>query len=239
MQPFCQIHHDKYKDILQVMDIPEWPLELLNARLKYLYKVKDRDTKLLAQLEIGPEQVGALPERIAIVPRDFKGLNSLKPSEVNSRDRLAVLHKEISTNLQNCIRQISQVETIRQRGNVTSEITNSDDDTTAQDLQHNQNEREEQLIQKASRLGESLDPGLNYSIDAKAFLNGKIEYLPEPYLILRDSPAVTWENVMGITFDNLAAVINILARKYNYRIISTVCDHHTMYVFMEKMGSLR
>jgi hypothetical protein len=39
---------------------------------------------------------------------------------------------------------------------------------------------------------------------------------------------------MGITFDNLAAVINILARKYDYRIISTACDHHTMYVFMEK-----
>jgi hypothetical protein len=174
MQPFCEIHYQKYYDILQVMDIPEWSHELLDARLKYLHKVKDRDTKLLAQLENGPEQVGALPERIAIVPRDFKGMNSLKPSEVNSRDRLAVLHQEISTDLQNCIRQISQLDTIRQRSNVTSEVTNSNNDTTAQDLQHKQNEREEQLIQKARRLGESLDPGLNYSIDAKAFLNGEI-----------------------------------------------------------------
>lgn len=106
-------------------------------------------------------------------------------------------------------------------------------------MQQKQKEREEQIMQKAKRMGEALNPNLNYSIDAKEFLSGKINYLPEPYLIVRDSPVATFQNVMGITFNNLAAVINILARKYNYRIISTACDNHTMYVFMEKVGSLR
>lgn len=106
-------------------------------------------------------------------------------------------------------------------------------------MQQKQKEREEQIMQKAKRMGEASNPNLNYSIDAKEFLSGKINYLPEPYLIVRDSPVATFQNVMGITFNNLAAVINILARKYNYRIISTACDNHTMYVFMEKVGSLR
>ncbi len=88
-------------------------------------------------------------------------------------------------------------------------------------------------------MAEGLDPNKNRSIDAKEFLAGKITELPEPYLIVRDSPVATFQNIMGITFNNLAEVINILARKHNYRIISTVCDNHTMYVFMEKMGSLR
>ena len=238
MQPFCQIHYDKYNQILQVMDNTEWPAELVDARLKYLYKVKDRDTKLLVQLEKGPEKQEVVAETIALIARDFKGLNFLKLSQVNSRDKIALVQKVINADLQDCVRQISQFETLKQNSNVISQITNSNE-ITALDLQQKQQEHEEKIMQKAMRMGEALNPNLNYSIDAKEFLSGKINYLPEPYLIVRDSPVATFQNVMGITFNNLAAVINILARKYNYRIISTACDNHTMYVFMEKIGSLR
>jgi hypothetical protein len=220
------------------MDIPEWPAELVNARLKYLYKVKDRDTKLLAQLEKGTMKQEVVAETIALIARDFKGVNYLKLSNSDLLDKNALIQKEIIANLQECLRQISQFETLKQNSNIISESTNSND-TTALDLQQKQQEREEQIMQKAMRMGEALNPNLNYSIDAKEFLSGKINYLPEPYLIVRDSPVATFQNVMGITFNNLAAVINILARKHNYRIISTACDNHIMYVFMEKMGSLR
>jgi hypothetical protein len=64
-------------------------------------------------------------------------------------------------------------------------------------------------------------------------------YSPEPYLILRDSPVATYQNVMGITFSNLAAVMNIPAREHNYKVTSTACDNHTMHVFMEKIRSLQ
>jgi hypothetical protein len=220
------------------MDIPEWPAELVNARLKYLYKVKDRETKLLAQLEKGTMKQEVVAETIALIARDFKGVNYLKLSNSDLLDKNALIQKEIIANLQECLRQISQFETLKQNSNIISESTNSND-TTALDLQQKQQEREEQIMQKAMRMGEALNPNLNYSIDAKEFLSGNINYLPEPYLIVRDSPVATFQNVMGITFNNLAAVINILARKHNYRIISTACDNHTMYVFMEKMGSLR
>jgi hypothetical protein len=216
------------------MDIPEWPAELVNARLKYLYKVKDRDTKLLAQLEKGTMKQEVVAETIALIARDFKGVNYLKLSNSDLLDKNALIQKEIIANLQECLRLISQFETLKQNSNIISESTNSND-TTALDLQQKQQEREEQIMQKAMRMGEALNPNLNYSIDAKEFLSGKINYLPEPYLIVRDSPVATFQNVMGITFNNLAAVINILARKHNYRIISTACDNHTMYVFMEKM----
>ncbi len=94
-------------------------------------------------------------------------------------------------------------------------------------------------MQEARSIVEALDPNNNRSIDAKEFLAGKVTYLPEPYLILRDNPAATFQNIMGITFNNLAAVINILAREHNYKVLSTACDNHTMYVFMEKVGTLR
>jgi hypothetical protein len=121
----------------------------------------------------------------------------------------------ISTDLQDCERQISEIESLEQNGNVTA-------------------------IEESRRMAEGLDPNKNRSIDAKEFLSGKITELPEPYLIVRDSPLAIFQNITGITFNNLAEVINILARKHNYRIIiSTACDNHTMYVFMEKIGSLK
>lgn len=96
-----------------------------------------------------------------------------------------------------------------------------------------------EVIQQARRKVQALDPNNNKSIDAKEFLNGQITYLPEPYLIVRDNPPATFQNIMGITFNNLAAVINILAIEHTYKIIFTACDNHTMYVFMEKVGSFR
>ena len=172
MQPFCQIHFDKYNQILQVMDITEWPAELVNAQLKYLYKVKDRDTKILAQLEKGPEKQEVAAETIALIARDFKGVNYLKLSHVNSRDRIELIQKVISADLQDCLSQISQFETLKQNRNVISEITNSND-TTALDMQKKQQEHEEKIMQKAMRIGEALNPNLNYSIDAKEFLSEK------------------------------------------------------------------
>jgi hypothetical protein len=73
-------------------------------------------------------------------------------------------------------------------------------------------------MQEARSTLEALDPENNKSIDAKEFLAGTIMYLPEPYLILRDSPVVTHQNVKGITSNNLAAVMNILAREHNTRL---------------------
>jgi hypothetical protein len=100
-------------------------------------------------------------------------------------------------------------------------------------------EYEMEVMQEVRSTLEALDPENNKSIDAKEFLAGRVMYLPEPYLILRDSPVVTHQNVMGITSNNLAAVMNILAREHNYKVTSTACDNHTMHVFMEKIGSLQ
>jgi hypothetical protein len=60
----------------------------------------------------------------------------------------------------------------------------------------------------------ALETQNNRSIDAKVFLSGNIIDLPEPYLIMHDSPEATYEIMMGFTLNNLAALINILARKH-------------------------
>ena len=176
MQPFCQVHFDRYKDILQVMDITDWPEKIVSARLKYLLKAKDRDMRLLSQLEKGAGKIEVVAETIALVGRNFKDdVRFLKLSEINSRDRITTVHERISADLQDCLRQISEVET-------TFELTNSND-VGAQDLQQKWKERE--AMQEAKRTGETLDPNKNKSIDAKEFLSGKIIDLPEPYLIVR------------------------------------------------------
>jgi hypothetical protein len=225
MQPLCKFHFDSYKSILQVIDIREWPDELVNARLKHLYKLKDRDMKLLAHVEqrLGKAEVGA--DTIALVARDLRGEHYLKLSGINSRDKIAIVLREIKADLQDCARQISQAETLKQDSNVVSETSDSTYSGT-QDFREKPKESEEQLLQKARRIGEALDPNLNKIIDAKEFLSRKIIRLSEPYLIVCDSS--------DATFQSLAAAINILARKHNYRIISTECDNRTMYVFMEK-----
>ncbi len=216
MQPLCRPHYDKYsKILLHLLNITEWPEEIVNARLKYLYRVRDRDTKLLSRLEEAQgSKIEGICETIALLGRNFKGVSRLKVSEIKSQDRLSTLREVMNADLQDCLRQISEIEALKQNGNATA-------------------------IEESRRLAEGLDPNKNRSIDEKEFLAGKIIELPEPYLIVRDSPLATFQNIMGITFNNLAEVINILARKHNYRIISTACDNHTMYVFMEKMGSLR
>jgi hypothetical protein len=150
------------------MDVPEWPAELVNARLKYLYKVKDRDTKLLAQLEKGTMKQEVVAETIALIARDFKGVNYLKLSNSDLLDKNALIQKEIIANLQECLRLISQFETLKQNSNIISESTNSND-TTALDLQQKQQEREEQIMQKAMRMGEALNPNLNYILMQKSF----------------------------------------------------------------------
>jgi hypothetical protein len=57
-------------------------------------------------------------------------------------------------------------------------------------------------------------------------------------MIVRDQPTTTFQNAMGITFNNLAAVINIMATERGYKVTSTACDNHTMYVFMEKARNI-
>ena len=158
------------------MDITEWPEKIVSARLKYLLKAKDRDMRLLSQLEKGAGKIEVVAETIALVGRNFKDdVRFLKLSEINSRDRITTVHERISADVQDCLRQISEVET-------TFELTNSND-VGAQDLQQKWKERE--AMQEAKRTGETLDPNKNKSIDAKEFLSGKIIDLPEPYLIVR------------------------------------------------------
>jgi hypothetical protein len=169
-------------------------------------------------------------ETIALVGKSFRGISFLRLSEIKSNDKITVVHERISADLRDCVRQISEVEALKQN----KKNNNSSNSNLIANKEH-----EVEVMQEARSMLEALDPQNNKSIDAKEFLAGKVIYLPEPYLILRDSPVATYQNIMGITFNNLAAVVNILAREHNYKIISTAYDNHTMYVFMEKMGTLR
>jgi hypothetical protein len=231
MTPLCLTHFEKYNRVLPLVPVTKWPEDTLNARLKHLHRVKDRDMKLLAQLEHErPKKIEDIAgETIALVGNSFRGVSFLRLSEIKSNDKITVVHERIGADLRDCVRQISEVEALKQ---------NKKNDSSNSNLISNE-KHETEVMQEARGMLEGLDPRNNKSIDAKEFLAGKVIYLPEPYLILRDSPVATYQNIMGITFNNLAAVINILAREHNYKIISTACDNHTMYVFMEKIGSLR
>jgi hypothetical protein len=230
MTPLCQDHFEKYNRVLPLIDLTDYPEETIDARLKYLYRVKNRDTKLLDQLdkEKPPKIENVTAEIIALVGSRFKGLSFVNISYVKSKDKVTAIHERIAADLRDCINQISEFEALKQNKN------NNSSNLVVSDKEH-----EMEVMREARSKLEALDPNNNKSIDAKEFLNGQIAYLPEPYLIVRDNPTATFQNVMGITFNNLAAVVNILAREHNYKIISTACDNHTMYVFMEKVGSLR
>ena len=87
MQPLCRPHYDKYSKVLvHLLNITEWPEEILNARLKYLYNVRDRDTKLLSQLENASGNEQTVADTIALLGRNFKGVAHLKVSKIKSQD---------------------------------------------------------------------------------------------------------------------------------------------------------
>src|SRR5918999_1691395 len=204
MTPLCSNHYDKYNRILPLIAETELPEETVDARLKYLYRVKDRDTRLLAQLEQREgEGVGGT---IALTGNRFRGLSVLKVWEIKSKDKITAVKERISADLRDCIEQISEFEALKQNYNNNSR--NADSNNNLISSSSNNEERQIQVIQEARSIVEALDPNNNKSIDAKEFLAGKITYLPEPYLIVRDNPTATFQNIMGISFNNLAAVIN-------------------------------
>jgi len=213
----------------------DYPEEIINAKLKYLNRVKERDTNLLELLDRSrPDKIEHDTAEIIALAGGFKGLAFINTGDLKTKDkdRVTEVYERIVADLRDCTGQIGELEVLKQNKN-----NNSSDGTNL--VVSSNKEREMEVIQQARRKLEVLDPNNNKSIDAKEFLSGQITYLPEPYLIVRDNPSATFQNIMGITFNNLAAVVNILAIEHNYKIISTACDNHTMYVFMEKVGSLQ
>jgi hypothetical protein len=215
MTPLCQICYNKYNRVLPLIADKELPEETVDARLKYLYRVKDRDTRVLAQLEQREGEEGRpikkvediVPDIIALTGNGFRGLSIMKVSETKSKDKITAVQEWISADLRNCIEQISGFEALKQNYNNNSSRNSDSGDNNL----INRKDHEIQVIQEARSIVEALDPINNKSIDAKEFLAGKVTYLPEPYLIVRDNPPATFQNIMGLTFNNLGAVINILA----------------------------
>jgi hypothetical protein len=198
--------------------------------------------KILEYLVKEPGKTDDIAETIALAGGgDFQITSYLKLSGMNKQSMIAKTNEGIRADVEDCTREITELEALKQNRRISLPEVANPNGIKTQDLQEGKQKEfsDEQTIEESLRRRVTLDPSYNISIDAKEFLSGKIVNLPEPYLIVRDSPTATFQNIMGVTFNNLAAVINILARKHNYRIISTACDNHTMYVFMEKVGSLR
>jgi glycine/serine hydroxymethyltransferase len=99
--------------------------------------------------------------------------------------------------------------------------------------QHKMAEETHKAAQEAQKA--ALEDLHEKSVNAVDVLEGKIllSELPEPYLILHDQLNYGLAHQTGVTFNNAQRALNVLARN-GYRIVSTTCDNHTMYVFMEK-----
>lgn len=124
MQAFCKVHNEMYGNSLQ-RPITEWPHELVDARLKFLYRVRDRDMKILAELAKGPGKMGAFAETLALIGQNYDAASYLKLSQINSRGIANAAQESISVDLQECVRQINELEAFKQNGYIIPEATNS------------------------------------------------------------------------------------------------------------------
>ena len=127
MQPLCSVQLDIYNNSLSQRPITEWPDDFFNARLKYLYRVKDRDMKILAELAKGPGKMGAITETIALVGGNFEAASYLKLSEINKRGMVNAAQERISADLQDCVRTISELENFKKNGRIIPEVANPND----------------------------------------------------------------------------------------------------------------
>ena len=182
MTPLCQEHFEKYNRVLHLIAPADYPEEIIDAKLKYLNRVKERDTNLLELLDRNrPDKIEHdTAETIALAGNGgFKGLAFIDTVALKTKDkdRVAEVYERIVADLQDCNRQIGEFEVLKQNKNNSS---NGGTDLVVS----NNKDHEMEVIEQARRKIEALDPNNNKSIDAKAFLNGQITYLPEPYLIV-------------------------------------------------------
>jgi hypothetical protein len=125
MQPLCKAHFDMYNNEIAHRPITAWPDELVDARLKFLYRVRARNMKLLAELAKGPGKMGFIAETIALVGGNFEAASYFKLSEINRRGQVTVAQERINADLQDCLNQINELEAFKQNPRAFQHVANS------------------------------------------------------------------------------------------------------------------
>ncbi len=71
--------------------------------------------------------MGAVAETIALLGGNYEAASYQKLSQINNQNMVNTAYQNISADLQDCIRQINELEAFKQNGYVMPEVTNSND----------------------------------------------------------------------------------------------------------------
>jgi len=116
-QPFCPEHYDQYYSYLQDLQTghmddasaSQWPTEFAEARLKYLYRVKQRLTQQLNADTKGPDATTA---SLAILLGEYEAANYVQLSAMNQNVQANEAKQKTNSELQECTKQIAMLEKI-------------------------------------------------------------------------------------------------------------------------------
>jgi hypothetical protein len=131
MQPVCKAHLEMYNKAIADRPITAWPSEFVDARLKFLYRVRARDMKILAGLRKGPGKLGFIAETLAILGGNFEAASYLNLAEMNRRGQLAGAIQQLEVDLQNCLSQINELEAFKQNPHLFQEVANSNSNSNS------------------------------------------------------------------------------------------------------------
>jgi hypothetical protein len=124
LQPVCKAHLDMYNKDIAHRPITAWPSEFVDARLKFLYRVRARNMKILAGLRKGPGKLGFIAETLAILGGNFEAASYLNLSEMNRRGQVAGVIQRFEVDLQDCLNQINELEAFKQNPHLFQEVAN-------------------------------------------------------------------------------------------------------------------
>ena len=131
LQPVCNTHLDMYNKNVAHRPITAWPSEFVDSRLKFLYRVRDRNMKILAGLRKGPGKLGFFAETLAILGGNFEAASYLNLSEMNRRGQAAWVIQRFEEDLQDCLIQINELEAFKQNPHLFQEVANPNNNSNS------------------------------------------------------------------------------------------------------------
>lgn len=132
-QPFCKVHYDMYGGLLEKPP-NQWPVEFVDARIKFLNRVIERNTKVLAEIMKGPGKIAKIAEVTAVIGGNYDAATYLKVSNMNANMHGMSVQQQLSGQNQDCHKQIKDLEAIK-RGEVPVAVPQNATSSTPDPIQ--------------------------------------------------------------------------------------------------------
>ncbi|MEO9364429.1 MAG: SHOCT domain-containing protein [Nitrososphaera sp.] len=119
-QAFCKVHYEQYSGFQQKPS-SQWTEELIEARIRFLKRVIERDTQLLIEVNSkGQSKLSVIGQTAAILEGNYNAANYLKLSDMQAGAQRTTAQQQLNAEIQECQKQLGELEAMK-RGEVATQ----------------------------------------------------------------------------------------------------------------------